>query len=144
MKPHQWTTCLTLLATAAVAAAADRWQLAERTDRMTDAKVCTLGYTGNPRIWFESNQLVISFHGLGGVDSFRYRIDKHPASELRLGEQWGRGSISIQDWNDELSEGSTLIVDAMTFVPKRPVNMTIDLRGLKAAKAKMRSRCQLE
>lgn len=117
------------------------WEFRTSVDRMTDGRVCYARYGKLPDVVYTvGDVLVVNFHGRGGVDSFRYRIDQ--ARPVEVSHPADDDEVAIGGADGSLLEGKVLLIDGYTVLKQR-FDMTIDLVGLGAARAQMAAECRM-
>lgn len=140
-----------LLLTLLPAAAADvtyskkfgDWTAIERLDPMTDVKQCLAVYVNDKNIRYTSNDAVkISYMERGGVTSFRYRFGKAQASNPESVMEYENNLIVVPIFFAEALDMPYLRISGTTVL-KTAINLEISLKGLKAAREALASRCEL-
>jgi hypothetical protein len=131
-----------LVATSRAAGNFGDWTPVIRTDRMTDARVCTLTNRRNPRLVYDtSDNLTLLVRAEGGAKGYRFRLDQDPPIEWDIRPTAASADwVVVPSWRAHLANGSRLLLQWTDRVD-RIHEADIDLKGLKAARAKMLHDC---
>lgn len=119
------------------------WIAIEKSDPMTDEKQCLATYVNDKNIYYTSNDAVkISYIGRGGVTAFHYRFGKSQASNPESVMEYENNLIVVPILFSEALDMPYLRVSGTTVL-KTAINLEISLKGLKAAREALASRCEL-
>lgn len=120
------------------------WRVITYTDKMTDAKRCRITHAKLPYLSTNEtgNLLYISFHRRGGIGSYKIRVGKNPASELRLASDDERSSdqLVVRLFDDEIGDADRVLVQGLTML-KDPIDEDISLVGYREARDDMKKKC---
>ncbi len=120
------------------------WRGITYTDKMTDAKRCRITHAKLPYLSTNEtgNLLYISFHRRGGIGSYKIRMGKNPASELRLASDEERSSdqLVVRLFDDEIGDADRVLVQGLTML-KDPFDEDISLVGYRETRAELKKQC---
>lgn len=120
------------------------WRVITYTDKMTDTKRCRITHAKLPYLSTNEtgNLLYISFHRRGGIGSYKIRMGKNPASELRLASEEERSSdqLVVRLFDDEIGDADRVLVQGLTML-KDPIDEDISLVGYREARGEIKRQC---
>mgnify|MGYP003603443820 CR=1 FL=1 len=144
-----WILCAALTAPVSYAAEVayskkfEDWIATENADPMTDAKRCAAIYTKDRNvIYTEKDAVKIDYKGRGGVSVFRYRFGRAQSSPEESVTDHENNIITVPVFLSESLDMTHLRVQGTTVL-RTAINLEISLKGLKAARAAIATRCNM-
>lgn len=117
------------------------WVAVVTTDPMTDKKQCSATYVRDKHVLYSSKDAFkISYHGRGGVGSFRYRFGKARASQTEIPEPSANNWITVPVFIADALDAPHLRIQGTTLL-QGLISMDISLKGLKEARNALAARC---
>lgn len=117
------------------------WVAFESVDPMTDKKQCSATYVKDKQVLYTSKDAFkISYHGRGGVESYRYRFGKAQASEPESPDANANNWVTVPVFVSEALDAPNLRVQGTTVL-KGLISMDISLKGLREARNALAARC---
>lgn len=126
-----------------VVATSSNWELRTENDSFSGETSCVIVQKDHFSIQVNLDSFYVSYHGRGGVQGYKFRIDDNPPSEMRIPSQIEKDidavAFSGADFG-EIIRARRLRVQALTYT-NGVQDDDIDLRGLAALFGQMSSGC---
>lgn len=120
------------------------WTAVVTADAMTDEKRCLATYALDPHVWYtDKDAIKIDYKARGGVQSFQYRFGKSQASEVQAASDDGKDRATIPVFVAEVLDMPYARVRGTTVL-NTVISLDISFKGLKAARAALAERCEME
>jgi hypothetical protein len=113
------------------------WTIYRDKDAMTDKVSCVAIYKGDGQFQLADDSFAIDMRGRGGVESYQYRIDDQPPTDLQLATDIEQqvGVVLIKDPGlSSILAGKRLRIQVLTLLSSEPT-FDINLSDVSAAHA---------